>query len=156
MEHRVSVIGVRGDCPFDRIVDHVTSLGGEVILLNPLYVYGREHVLSAVEHAERAFRNGTHRSKTFLTETIMYIAGERQAGRALKRMRPISDSEPRVAVLFDIDDPKLEDVGLTRDDSVVEGNPEKAKAMGLDTHGMDVSYEDLALELVAVLDIEKV
>jgi len=156
MEHRVSVIGVRGDCPFDRAVEHFTSLGGEVILLNPLYVYGKDHVLSAVEHAERAFRNGTHRSKTFLTETIMYIAGERQAGRALKKMRPESDSGPRVAVLFDIDDPKLETIGLERDDSVVEGNEEKARAMGLDPRGLDIPYESLALELVAMLDVEKV
>ncbi|MBO6084312.1 MAG: hypothetical protein J6O90_04465 [Candidatus Methanomethylophilaceae archaeon] len=156
MEHRVSVMGVRGDCPFDRAVEHITSLGGEVILLNPLYVYGENHVLSAVMHAERAFANGTNRSKTFLTETIMYIAGERQAGRALKKMRPGSDSEPRVMVLFDIDDPKLGDLGLERDDSVVEGTPEKAEAMGLDTCGLDVTYDELALELVAMLDIEKV
>ena len=78
MEHRVSVMGVRGDCPFDRVVEYITSLGGEVILLNPLYVYGENHILSAVMHAERAFANGTNRSKTFLTETIMYIAGERE------------------------------------------------------------------------------
>ncbi len=156
MEHRITVVGVRGDCPFERAVEHFTSLGGEVILLNPLYVYGKDHVLSAVDHAERAFRNGTHRSKTFLTETIMYIAGERQAGRALKKMRPGSDSGPMVAVLFDIDDPRLEEIGLVRDDSVVDGTPEKAAAMGLDTHGLNVTYEELALELVAMLDVEKV
>ena len=55
MEHRITVIGVTGDCPFDRAVEHFTSMGGEVILLNPLYVYGERHVLSAVMHAERAF-----------------------------------------------------------------------------------------------------
>ena len=155
MEHRITVIGVTGDCPFDRAVEHFTSMGGEVILLNPLYVYGERHVLSAVMHAERAFANGTHRSKTLLTETIMYIAGERQASRALKKMRPVSDSGPRVAVLFDIDDPKLEEIGLVRDDSIVKGTPEKAAAMGLDAFGQDVDYEELALESVAMLDIEK-
>ena len=155
MEHRITVIGVTGDCPFDRAVEHFTSMGGEVILLNPLYVYGERHVLSAVMHAERAFANGTHRSKTLLTETIMYIAGERQASRALKKMRPVSDSGPRVAVLFDIDDPKLEEIGLVRDDSIVKGTPEKAAAMGLDAFGQDVDFEELALESVAMLDIEK-
>ena len=155
MEHRITVIGVTGDCPFDRAVEHFTSMGGEVILLNPLYVYGERHVLSAVMHAERAFANGTHRSKTLLTETIMYIAGERQASRALKKMRPVSDSGPRVAVLFDIDDPKLEEIGLVRDDSIVKGTPEKAAAMGLYAFGQDVDYEELALESVAMLDIEK-
>jgi KEOPS complex subunit Cgi121 len=155
MEHRITVIGVTGDCPFDRAVEHFTSMGGEVILLNPLYVYGERHVLSAVMHAERAFANGTHRSKTLLTETIMYIAGERQASKALKKVRPVSDSGPRVAVLFDIDDPKLDEIGLVRDDSVIAGTPEKAAAMGLDAFGQDVDFEELALESVAMLDIEK-
>ena len=155
MEHRITVIGVTGDCPFDRAVEHFTSMGGEVILLNPLYVYGERHVLSAVMHAERAFANGTHRSKTLLTETIMYIAGERQASKALKKVRPVSDSGPRVAVLFDIDDPKLDAIGLVRDDSIVAGTPEKAAAMGLDAFGQDVDFEELALESVAMLDIEK-
>ncbi len=155
MEHRITVIGVTGDCPFDRAVEHFTSMGGEVILLNPLYVYGERHILSAVMHAERAFANGTHRSKTLLTETIMYIAGERQASKALKKVRPVSDSGPRVAVLFDIDDPKLDEIGLVRDDSIVAGTPEKAAAMGLDAFGQDVDFEELALESVAMLDIEK-
>ena len=155
MEHRIIVIGVTGDCPFDRAVEHFTSMGGEVILLNPLYVYGERHVLSAVMHAERAFANGTHRSKTLLTETIMYIAGERQASKALKKVRPVSDSGPRVAVLFDINDPKLDEIGLVRDDSIVEGTPEKAAAIGLDAFGQDVDFEELALESVAMLDIEK-
>ncbi|MBP5394463.1 MAG: hypothetical protein J6Y18_00940 [Candidatus Methanomethylophilaceae archaeon] len=155
MEHRITVIGVTGDCPFDRAVEHFTSMGGAVILLNPLYVYGERHVLSEVMHAERAFANGTHRSKTLLTETLMYIAGERQASKALKKVRPVSDSGPRVAVLFDIDDPKLEEIGLVRDDSIVKGTPEKAAAMGLDAFGQDVDFEELALESVAMLDIEK-
>lgn len=155
MEHRITVIGVTGDCPFDRAVEHFTSMGGEVILLNPLYVYGERHILSAVMHAERAFANGTHRSKTLLTETIMYIAGERQASKALKKVRPVSDSGPRVAVLFDIDDPKLDEIGLVRDDSIVAGTPEKAATMGLDAFGQDVDFEELALESVAMLDIEK-
>jgi KEOPS complex subunit Cgi121 len=155
MEHRITVIGVTGDCPFDRAVEHFTSMDGEVILLNPLYVYGERHVLSAVMHAERAFANGTHRSKTLLTETIMYIAGERQASKALKKVRPVSDSGPRVAVLFDIDDPKLDEIGLVRDDSIIDGTPEKAAAMGLDAFGQDVDFEELALESVAMLDIEK-
>ena len=153
MEHRVTVIGVRGNCPFNEAVEHFTSKGGEVVLLNPLYVYGEKHVLSAVMHAERAFANGSHRSKTILTETIMYVSGERQVSKALRIMRPPSDAA--VAVLFDIDDPELERIGLERDDSLMDGTPEKAKAMGLDTMGLDVDFEQLALERVAMLDIEK-
>ena len=105
-------------------------------------------------HAERSWNNGTHRAKSFLSEVIMYISGERQVSKALKKMKPVSDE--MVAVLIDIADPGIEEIGMVRDDSLIAGNPEKAEAMGLDTMGLDISCEQLALELVAMLDTEKV
>ena len=156
MENKVTIIGTRGVCPFKRAVEHFTSKGGEVIILNPLYVYCEEQILSAVEHAERAFRNGTNRSKTLLTEIIMYISGERQASKALKKVRPAEDAEENVLVLLNIDEPELDVLGLIEDMSLLEGNDERAKALGLDTMGMDVDLRDLAMELVATLDVEKV
>jgi KEOPS complex subunit Cgi121 len=156
MENKVTVIGTKGICPFNRAVEHFTSKGGEVIILNPLYVYCKEQILSAVEHAERAFSNGSNRSKTLLTEIIMYTSGERQASKALKKMRPAEGADENVLVLLNIDDPELDSIGLIECPSLLEGNDEKAKAMGLDAKGMDVDMRDLAMELVAMLDIEKV
>ena len=72
------LIGIRGPVPFEDLVAHFTSLGGDVILMDPDMVCGREHVMSAVMHAERAFSNGTNRSKTILTEILLYCAWERQ------------------------------------------------------------------------------
>ena len=152
----MSIIGTRGICPFNRAVEHFTSKGGDVIILNPLYVYCEEQVLSAVEHAERAFRNGTNRSKTILTEIIMYISGERQASKALRKVRPAEGAEESILVLLNIDDPELESIGLVEDATILESNDEKAKALGLDTKGMDVDLRALAMELVAMLDVEKV
>ena len=152
----MSIIGTRGICPFNRAVEHFTSKGGDVIILNPLYVYCEEQVLSAVEHAERAFRNGTNRSKTLLTEIIMYISGERQASKALRKVRPAEGAEESILVLLNIDDPELESIGLVEDATILESNDEKAKALGLDTKGMDVDLRALAMELVAMLDVEKV
>ena len=156
MENKVSIIGTRGICPFNRAVEHFTSKGGDVIILNPLYVYCEEQVLSAVEHAERAFRNGTNRSKTILTEIIMYISGERQASKALRKVRPAEGAEESILVLLNIDDPELESIGLVEDATILESNDEKAKALGLDTKGMDVDLRALAMELVAMLDVEQV
>ncbi len=155
MENKVSVIGVRGPCPFERAVEHFVSRGGDVIILNPLYVYCEEQVLSAVEHAERAFRNGMNRSKTLLTEIIMYVSGERQVSKALKRMRPAEGSEENVLVVLNVDDPALEELGVIEDPTILDGTPEKAEAMGLDRNGMDVDLRGLAMELVAMLDVEK-
>lgn len=150
----VQVIGIYGELGFDDIVRHFTGLGGDVILLDPDMVCGRDHIISAVMHAERAIANGTNRSKTLLTETILYAAGERQIGRAMEKMRPKDGKKGMVAVLFGIDDPELGRIGMTRDDVLTEPSPRKAKNLGADL-SEGVSCEDAVLELVAMTDLLK-
>jgi len=150
----LSVIGMRGEASFNTIVKHFTSMGGEVVLFDPDYVYGRDMIESAAEHAERAFRHGTNRSKTILTETIIYAASERQISKALSKMRPKNGRTDYVALLIGISDPRLDEIGMVRDDSLIEGTPEKAERMGL-KNDMGIQYEDLALERVALLDLAK-
>ena len=151
----VKVIGLRGEASFDDMVQHFTSLGGEVVIMDPMYVCGKDHIISAVRHAERSFANGTNRSKTLLTEIILYAAGERQISKAMSRMRPKEGCKEYVLALLDIpDDLKLDLIGMERDDSIVDANEEKAKAMGLDT-SFGIDYEDLALEMVALLELAK-
>lgn len=151
----VKVIGLRGEASFDDMVQHFTSMGGEVVIMDPMYVCGKDHIISAVRHAERSFANGTNRSKTLLTEIILYAAGERQISKAMSRMRPKEGSKEYVLALLDIpDDLKLADIGMERDDSIADANEEKAKAMGLDT-SFGIDYEDLALEMVALLELAK-
>jgi KEOPS complex subunit Cgi121 len=151
----LKVIGIEGDAQFDAIVKHFTSMGGDVILMDPTYVYGEEMIESAVAHAERAFRLGENRSKTLLTEIIMYSAGERQISKALARMRPKKGQRKMVAVVINVPgDMRLEEIGMTRCDDAVKGTPEKAKAMGLE-NDMGIPPEELALELVALLDVAK-
>ncbi|MDY0293673.1 MAG: KEOPS complex subunit Cgi121 [Candidatus Methanomethylophilaceae archaeon] len=148
------VIGIRGGCPFDGIIDHFSSLGAETVLMEPMMVCGRDQVLSALMHAERAFAEGTNRSKTLLTEIILYASGERQISKAVAMMRP--SGEGMVAlILGGPDDLELERIGMCRDDTLADASPEKAEAMGLDAQGMSVSLEDLALERVALLDMTK-
>ena len=151
----VKVIGVRGDASFDDMVRHFTSLGGDVVIMDPMYVCGKDHIISAVRHAERSFGNGTNRSKTLLTEILLYAAGERQISKALDRMRPKDGCREYALALLDVpDDLGLEGIGMERDDSIIEANENKAKAMGLDT-SFGIDYEDLALEMVALLELAK-
>ena len=58
---RFDVIGIRGPAGFEDIVKHFTSMGGDVVLLDPDMVAGRRHAMSAAMHAERAFAEGTAR-----------------------------------------------------------------------------------------------
>ncbi|MCL1811560.1 MAG: hypothetical protein FWG41_05025 [Methanomassiliicoccaceae archaeon] len=150
----VQVIGIKGSLGFDEIIRHFTEMGGDVVLLDPSVVCGRDHIITAVMHAERAFENGTNRSKTLLTETILYAAGDRQIGRALEKMRPKEDSGEMVAVLFGIDDPKLDLIGMERCDGIIEASPEKAGNLGADMFD-GISCEDAALEHVAMTDLLK-
>ena len=151
----VTVIGIRGGASFDDIVGHFTSLGGEVILMDPLQVYGSPMLISAVAHAERAFERNENSSRNILTEIILYASGERQISKALSKMGPKEGCEEYVALLLDVEgDLKLDSIGMERDDSIVDGNDSKAEAMGL-TNGLSIPYDDLALERVAMVDILK-
>ena len=151
MEHMV--IGMRGDVPFKDLVSHFTSMGGEVVLMKPERVLGRDHIESALMHAERSMANGTNRSKTILTEILLYAAWERQIGRAVDAMRPSADKGEYVALLLDIAEPRLEDIGMVRDDSLIEATKEKAEALGL--RDPFLSIEDQAVENVAIVDLLK-
>ena len=151
----VKVIGLRGKASFDDMVRHFTSLGGEVVIMDPMYVCGKDHVISAVRHAERSFEHGTNRSKTLLTEIILYTAGERQISKAMERMRPKPRCDEFALALLDVpDDLKLDEIEMERDDSILDANDAKAEAIGLD-RSFNIPLEDLALEMVALLDLAK-
>ena len=147
------LIGIRGPVPFEDLVAHFTSLGGDVILMDPDMVCGREHVMSAVMHAERAFSNGTNRSKTILTEILLYCAWERQIGKALSKMKPKEGRDEYVALLIDVDDPHLDEIGMVRDDSLYEPTEWKCEKLGL--RSCFLSPVDQALENVAMVDLMK-
>ena len=147
------LIGIRGPVPFEDLVAHFTSLGGDVVLMDPDMVCGREHVMSAVMHAERAFSNGTNRSKTILTEILLYCAWERQIGKALSKMKPKEGRDEYVALLIDVDDPHLDEIGMVRDDSLYEPTEWKCEKLGL--RSCFLSPVDQALENVAMVDLMK-
>jgi len=148
----MEIFGLKGNVPFEEMSKRLHSAGVNAALMDPFMVFGRIHVISAAEHAERSFANGTNRSKTFVTEFLMYMAGERQISKALERMRPKGSDV--VAVLFSGDSGILRDIG-ERNDSLIDGTEEKARLIGLDRNGLNISYDDLALEMVAMLDILK-
>lgn len=147
------VIGIRGEAGFDDIVKHFISKGGDVVLMDPDMVVGKDHINSAVMHAARSFYEGTNRSKTLLTEIILYAAWERQISKALAKMKPKEGRNEYVAVLIEIHDPDLEAIGMTRDDSLMDPTDEKAEKLGL-VKG-PIPYVDQALENVAMVELLK-
>ena len=150
------IVGLVGKKEFTEISDYFLSKDVEMIIMDPMRVFGKDHITSAMEHARRSFRNGTNRSKTVITEFLLYMAGERQISRALDAMKPKKGSISFVVVFPDgVDDDIIDNLGMKRDDSLITGTEEKAIAMGLSKNGLDVLYDDLVLEMVAMADVLK-
>lgn len=155
MDSAVTVVGLRGDTSFGDIVAYFTGRGGDVILLDPEMVCGKSHIESAVMHARRAFDESRNRSKTVLTETILYAAGERQIGKALKKMGPKPGKTEFVACIFGMSgDVHPDDIGMRRDDSLCDASDAKASNLGIPPE-FGIPPGDLTLEMVASVDLLK-
>ena len=150
----ITVIGIRCGSSFNDIIKHFQDLGGDVILMDPDLVCGRDHVLSAVMHAERAFEHGTNRSKSLLTETLLYAAGERQISKALAKMRPKEGRDGMIAAVFGVKDMRLDDINAVIDDKILGCTKDKLKNLGVTVSGT-IPLDDLVLEMVATVDIQK-
>lgn len=151
MQYRA--LGIRGSAPFETILDHLAARGLRAVLMDPDYIAGPDHMVSAALHAERAFADGTARSKTFETEVILYCAWERQIGRANDRMRPKEGSTEYALLIAGDADPRMEDIGVETDPTILAVDEAKIERLGLSDPFL--SPEDQALENVAAVDLLK-
>lgn len=155
VQHQIA--GARGRVDdLSALLIHVAGLPGEVLVLRASRIMGIEHAESAIMHARRAFSLGHNSARTLGMETILYLAGERQISRALQEFG-VSKGEQEFAILaFDYDtDLAIKSLGWARDDTVLVLNDLKVKHM-LDGELLDrLSPLDLALEKVAMLDINR-
>ena len=144
----ITIVGLKGTS-----YDDIVKGYGDIAVMNASYVLGHSHIESALMHASRSFLNGTNRSKTIITEFLLYMAGERQISKALSKMRP-KDGDDLVAVIFN-NSRDISSLDAYRNDDVILATEEKARLIGW--NGKErISYEDLALEMVAFVDILKV
>ncbi|MGI6472350.1 MAG: KEOPS complex subunit Cgi121 [Candidatus Methanomethylophilaceae archaeon] len=150
----LKAIGIKCEKTPNEIMDHFETVGAEAILFDPDYICGKDHLLSAYIHAERAMERGTNRSRDLVSETILYASADRQIGRAIKKMSPKKDSDRFVVLIIgNCDDFRLEDIEAERDDSLIDCTEESAKNMNLEKS--DIPYTELILEHVAAVDIMK-
>ncbi|MDD2410698.1 MAG: KEOPS complex subunit Cgi121 [Candidatus Methanomethylophilaceae archaeon] len=148
------VIGIRCEKPPEEVAEHFISIGVEAVVFDPDFICGADHAISSYMHAERAFLQGTQRSRGILTETILYASADRQIGRALKKMGPkVGDNAFVVLIIGELDDLALSDIDAERDDSLVDCTEESARNMGL--YKSSIPYTDLILERIASVDIMK-
>lgn len=98
-------------------------------ILDASMIVGREHLNSAILHAQRAFENKTNAARSLPVEIARFASGERQISAALSKIG-ISEKTKTLAIvaigncsLGDL----LENIGAERDDSVIDAAPGKLK-----------------------------
>jgi len=166
VERNFRIAGARGAVGsvkafLGKVVDYGQANNLEMEFFDAGMILGREHLVSAAEHASRAFEEGTNAARNFTTEVAMYAAGERQISKALEKVGVKDHTTELAMLLVGPGDPNriLAALGLAHDDSVLEPSHEKLLAWGF-TEGelASVPVEEryaLVLERVAMLDIEK-
>ena len=128
-------------------------------------IFGKKHLVSAVNHAERAMQRETNTTNSLEMEILLYASGERQLKLAIPKMG-VKDNGTRFAFVIVGDKISGETISkflslisLNRDDKVLEGNVNTLKKFGLCKEEiMTVTkdkYENLILEKVAMVDIIK-
>jgi len=135
------------------------------------YVYGEDHLVSAYEHAVRAFNQNRATAGSLEMEILLYAAGEYQIKNALAKLG-LKKNSKSLGILFAHDTEikdiivkdffsELEDDGIKfdRDDEVLVGDKQTLRQFGITETELAAVPEDrwleLILEKVALLDIQK-
>jgi KEOPS complex subunit Cgi121 len=164
----IKVIGAVGDIKdLDKFLEQISdfALKNKMIIqvLNADLIYGKDHLISAVEHAKRAIQRNTNTTNSLEMEILLYTSGERQLKLAIPKMG-VKNGKSKIAFVLiaekDISEKQLmETLSLKRDDKVLEGDIDTLKKFGINKHEIDTvnkeKYGDLILEKVAMVDIIK-
>lgn len=137
------------------------SVGCDVLLADARVVFGRDHLETAVRHASRAQAAGTMAARSVSMEALRYLSGQRQVADAI-RTAGIRPGTRGVAIAV-FGKARLDEivalVAWSRDDAVLEPKGKSLRTLGIseaESRTLPASQRpDLALEKVALLDLEK-
>jgi KEOPS complex subunit Cgi121 len=171
------VVGARGsisdvDGFLRKLLEFATQEQLVIQALNAEMIYGKEHLLSATEHALRSFIQGTNATNSLALEILLYAAGERQITKAIKKMGVKTGRQKLAFVLLDPSkqrktrkayDHTFEKLlcmfHLAPDDTVLEGTIGTLERFGVKDQELctvpQEKYGDLILERVAMVDVLK-
>lgn len=140
-------------------------------LFDARYIYGKEHVITAVEHAKRAFSQARSRSGTLSMEILLFASGEYQIKNAITKLG-VKDDTPALAfvILGELPDPEVQitelittlnktGVSLERNDETLIGDKGTLEQFGITAQELaavpEEQWFELVLERVAMVDIKK-
>jgi KEOPS complex subunit Cgi121 len=131
-------------------------------------IFGKNHILSAVEHAKRAIDRKTNTTNSIEMEILLYSSGERQLKLAIPKMG-VKQGKSNIAFVFlsdikgEISTKKIDEFlkiqDLKRDDKVLEGDENTLRLFGINENELHTvskeKYGNIILERVALVDIIK-
>jgi len=166
----IKIIGAKGEIQnIDKFLKQINNFSKKNNLLiqafNADLIYGKNHLLSAYEHANRSFENKTNTTNSLEMEILLYASGDRQIKIAIPKMG-INTGKSNIAFVFiaeKISKKIIEDLlsitCLSQDDKVLKGNLNTLKKFGISENEIKTitkeKYEDLILEKIAMVDIIK-
>lgn len=137
-------------------------------VVNADFVYGKDHLFSAVEHTIRSFKNRMNSLNSLSLEMLLYASGERQIQKAIEKIGIKKRNQKIAFILIKENNRKISDdevehvlssLNLKRDDKVLEGDVDTLKRFGITEDELSTipesKYGDLLLEKVALVDIIK-
>ena len=135
--------------------------GSEVLLADARAVLGRDHLETSVRHAIRAQSSGTMAARSVSMEALRYLSAQRQVTDAIRIAGIRRDTKQLAIAVFG--PTKVGDLlvtfGWSRDDEVLEAEGKSFREIGITEAEWATlppnQRADLALEKVALLDVEK-
>ena len=145
----------------ERAKSLASESGVDILLMDADMVFGKVHIDTAIEHADRAFERRSNVAGTRMMEIMLYSSGERQLSTAIKKMG-VGRGTRRLAVVVS-DAKRLDEVvmalGARRDDGVLDGRPGNLSRFGVSKKAIESVGKgkamELVLEKVAMVDLLK-
>ncbi|UCF49499.1 MAG: hypothetical protein JSU91_07055 [Thermoplasmatales archaeon] len=169
----IKIIGAKGNIQdVDDFLKKVESFASKNSLriqaLNADLIYGKDHIISAVEHANRSIDRKTNTTNSLEKEILLYASGERQLKLAIPKMGVrkgtaniafVILNEAKRKIPENIANDLLKYLDLEKDDIVLEGNIDTLNKFGINENETKTvtksKYGYLILEKVAMVDIIK-
>ena len=168
----IKIIGAQGKVDdVDKFLRKIRQFADEnkiiIQIFNADLIYGKNHLVSAVEHAVRAIKTNTNATNSLEMEIMLYASGERQIKLAIPKMGVIMGNSKVAFVIFkdksqihnSTIDNLIKLIAFRRDDSVLEGNKDTIINFGITKEEIgtvsELKYGDLILEKVAMVDVIK-
>lgn len=167
----LKIVGAKGqiediDLFLDKIQSYAQQNNVVIQAFDADLIYGKNHLISAVEHAKRAISQKNNTTNSLSMEILLYASGERQLKLAIPKMG-VKKGEVNVAIIIITGQSLSENVVgklldcllLDQDDKVLEGDNDTLKKFGINKNALSTvsegKYGDLILEKVAMVDIIK-